>query len=291
MNKVIIWGHKLHSHTHSYIHGAVFKAFKDMGYETYWLDNSDDISNINFDDCFFFTEGQVDSGIPINKKSKYILHNCDLNKYQNVNYIQWQVYTNGKEKSLGVSGEKIDTCIYYDQKGKILYQPWATDLLKQEIKNSYEAQTNKNIIWVGSIWGSYHGNDTELKPFVDSAQSKGYRFDIYSPGKCTFEENYNLIKNSELAPAIVGRWQKVNGYIPCRIFKNISYGKLGVTNSKEVYDLLDENVIYHEDPSKLIELYENTSKEKQIKCFSDSLNLVKTKHTYSNRLQTILSFL
>ena len=43
-----------------------------------------------------------------------------------------------------------------------------------------------------------------------------------------------IIANSEIAPAIVGSWQKEHEYVPCRIFKNISYGKLGMTNSEIV---------------------------------------------------------
>lgn len=29
IKKVVIWGHKLHSHTHSYIHNAFYNAFKN----------------------------------------------------------------------------------------------------------------------------------------------------------------------------------------------------------------------------------------------------------------------
>jgi len=36
-SKVIIWGHPLYSHTHSYVHDAYYKAFKHLGYETYWF--------------------------------------------------------------------------------------------------------------------------------------------------------------------------------------------------------------------------------------------------------------
>ena len=45
---IIIWGHKLHSHTHSYIHNAFFIAFAKLGYETHWFDDNDDISNFYF---------------------------------------------------------------------------------------------------------------------------------------------------------------------------------------------------------------------------------------------------
>jgi Lrp/AsnC family transcriptional regulator for asnA, asnC and gidA len=33
IKKVVIWGHKLHSHTHSYIHNGFYIAFKHLGYD------------------------------------------------------------------------------------------------------------------------------------------------------------------------------------------------------------------------------------------------------------------
>ena len=35
--KIVIWGYPLHSHTHSYIHAAFYKAFTHLEYETYWF--------------------------------------------------------------------------------------------------------------------------------------------------------------------------------------------------------------------------------------------------------------
>ena len=86
--KVIIWGHKLHTHTHSYIHYGFYKAFKHLNYDVYWLNendmNNDKFKNFNFDNCLFITEGQVDKNIPMNsgclKPIKIIIpKNCMLN--------------------------------------------------------------------------------------------------------------------------------------------------------------------------------------------------------------------
>ena len=67
--RVIIWGHKLHTHTHSYIHYGFQRGFKHLNYDVYWFDNNDttndDFKNFNFDNCLFITEGQVDELIPI----------------------------------------------------------------------------------------------------------------------------------------------------------------------------------------------------------------------------------
>ena len=87
MKKIVIWGHKLHSHTHSYIHYAFFKSFNYIGVDTIWLNNDDDITSYDFDGALFITEGQVDKNIPINKKAYYVLHNCDLKLYESIAFL------------------------------------------------------------------------------------------------------------------------------------------------------------------------------------------------------------
>jgi hypothetical protein len=289
--KIIIWGHKLHSHTHSYIHGAFYKAFKYMGYDVHWFDENDIVETSYFKNCIFLTEGQVDKNIPIDTSNKYILHNCDVSKYFGQKYLNIQVYTNGKENSVGVSGNKLDNFTYYDPTKITLYQPWATDLLPEEIDETYIKSCDKNACWVGSIWGGYHGNDTELIPFVDSLKNNYYNFIVKDGKALSFEENKNFIKNHEIAPTIVGKWQKTNHYIPCRIFKNISYGKLGISNSLAVNELLDSNIIYSENSNELITKYLEISEEKRKQLFVNSVKIVKNKHTYLNRINQILNLL
>ena len=92
IKQFVAWGHKLHSHTHSYIHGAFIKAFDKLGYKTIWLDDSDDISGINFEGTLFLTEGQVDSKIPIRDDCFYLLHYPRDSKYTNINKIPCAVY-------------------------------------------------------------------------------------------------------------------------------------------------------------------------------------------------------
>ena len=43
-------------------------------------------------------------------------------------------------------------------------------------------------------------------------------------------ENVAAIRSARLAPAFAGGWQVEHNYLPCRLFKNISYGALGFTN-------------------------------------------------------------
>ena len=48
IKKIIIWGHPLHSHTHSYIHNAFYIAFKYLGYNNYWFHDNSDIEGFDF---------------------------------------------------------------------------------------------------------------------------------------------------------------------------------------------------------------------------------------------------
>ena len=97
VKKVVLWGHKLHSHTHSYIHWGFSRAFQHLGYETHWFDARDNVSTFDFSNSLFITEGQVDQNIPIRDDCYYIIHNCRPDKYRNLlsngHAIILQVYT------------------------------------------------------------------------------------------------------------------------------------------------------------------------------------------------------
>ncbi len=66
------------------------------------------------------------------------------------------------------------------------------------------------------------------------------------------DENMKVIQQSYIAPTIQCAWQVQNHYVPCRMFKNISYGKMGITNNKYVYELFDKKIIHSENIEELI---------------------------------------
>lgn len=293
--KFIAWGLPLHSHTHSYIHSAYCKAFKYLGYNVFHFDDNDDVSNFDFSDSIILTAGICDNNIPLIKNAKYILHNCDISKYKDLNYLILQVYTNdleeGSNRYIEEDMEKIDYTIYYSKKSNVLYQPWATDLLPFEIDTNYYHNSNKQCVWVGSVWGGEHGNHSELIPFIETCSKYGYKWRNFNPGQCSFELNKELVFNSEIAPSINGEWQKNKHYIPCRIFKNISYGKVGITNNLAVKQLLEDNVLYGPS-SELMDNYLKAYYSNNLYgLFTKSCKLIKEKHTYINRINTILKFL
>lgn len=294
--KVVIWGHKLHSHTHSYIHHGFYKAFVYLGYPTYWFDNADDTSQFDFSDSLFITEGQVDEKIPLRNDCTYILHNCDSPKYKSLdpaNRFYLQVYTDDVLKYKHLI--KLEPFIYCDRKQRCLYMPWATDLLPEEIEankqNLSQCVDSKLVYWIGTIGGGQFGNIEELQPFKDACQNNDVKFIAKPPRYVSLTDSVELIRNSYLAPAIVGSWQKSVGYIPCRIFKNISYGKMGLTNSRHVYELFEGKIVYNPDTYKLFYDGKERLKTLTIQELHELMDFVKTKHTYVNRIRTILSFI
>lgn len=287
MKKFIVWGHKYNNHSHSHIHYGYKKAFDFLGWETYWMDDNDDVSNFDFSNSIFLTEGQVDNKIPLRHDCKYILHNCIMNKYQPIinNCLVIQVYTNAV---LDTNSEKLEECVYYQKNGHVIYQPWATDLIPNEIQllDKITLSNNKIVNWIGSVWdGNGQGNINQINELIEALKKHGIEFkNIRTP----YEQNKQYINLSYISPAIQGTWQLEKDYIPCRIFKNISYGEFGITNSQKVFELLENKILYDSNIENLINKsieYRNTITLSEL---NDQINLVKNKHTFINRINNIL---
>lgn len=290
MNKFISWGFRNINSTHSFIHYAYKKSFESMGWESYWLDNGDDLSNFDFSNCLFLTAGGADSKIPLRKDCKYILHNCDLNKYSSVldNSLILQVFTTDVYDR---DVEKLEDFVYYQKSANILYQPWATDLLPNEIneKESLNFTNNKSVYWVGSIWNDNNqGNSDQINNLKNSLSIRGIQFESK---KVDYDKNKEIINNSFISPALQGKWQCDKGYIPCRIFKNISYGEFGITNSKYVNELFKDMIVYDSDIDTMIEKAIERRKTITIEELNQQIRFVRDNHTYINRVNNILSIL
>jgi hypothetical protein len=330
--KVVIWGYPLDTHTHSYIHYAFEKAFKFLGYETLWLNNDSNITGIDFNNSLFFVSGDQDKNIPVLSNSYYILHNVDSRKYFNANCkkIFLQVFNKCTSEMNGI--EKVNNHTFFDRISNCLFMPWATDLLPHEIdlNNANNQTDNKNCVWIGTYGGGngIYENESVINPFFEECKKNKIKIICITPWaneECrnknnkifkesktnielikklqtddiktwyyptSFEENRMLINNAYLAPTLQGQWQIDSWYIPCRIFKNISYGHLGITNSKAVSDIFNGELIYD---TNSVELFNKSIEKKNNSDCLDwikyLMNEVKTKHTYINRVEEILKFL
>ncbi|MBI5274761.1 MAG: hypothetical protein HY860_06905 [Chlamydiales bacterium] len=304
VNKVVIWGHKLHTHTHSYIHYGFYKAFKHLGYKTLWLDNTSDISNLDLSQTLFITEHQVDQCIPLREDCYYVVHCSSDAKYDHIkeidHYVDLKVYKNIFLHSATLM--QVEPYIYYDLPNQTLIMPWATDLLPEEIEQNKKLTPllklkpvlrNKKIYWVGTLGGGKFGNHLELGGFIRACKQQHIPFIHSDPwaSPVSAEDNQRLIQRSYLAPTICGGMQLQHDYIPCRIFKNISYGHIGVTNSKAVYNLFNKKIVYNPDTFQLFFDAQAKLMEGNVEEFYELMDFVKEKHTYLNRIQHILNFI
>jgi len=260
-----------------------------MGYETYWIDSVADIGNLDMSNSIFIVEGQVDGNIPLRDDCKYLLHNCNTEKYEaaNIDFKMLQVYSHDVlERDI----EKIAECEYYQPSNNMLYQPWATDLLPHEFDDypPFDKFNDKSpvINWVGSVMDGPHGNRNILEEFAAVAGMNGITFKICR--NADPDQSIKLIRESVMAPALQGKWQVENGYIPCRVFKNISYGHIGATNSEAVFNLYEGMLVYTANPTQLFVELKGCIDVVDKKKRDQVLNLTKEKHTYVNRINNIL---
>jgi hypothetical protein len=294
INQIVLWGHKLHSHTHSYIHYAFIKAFTHLGYKTLWFDKNDDVSQINFDKSLFITEGQVDENIPLKDDCFYVLHNCNFDKYRHLprnNFISLQVYTNTIPKH---STLIENSCYYCDD---CIFIPWGTDLLPHEVQENINKVKNDEITYKNPKALHFIGMplypwDLALEYCVEN--NIKYRQKGGFSNNATPEENMKLIQESYLAPAIQCKWQVDNHYVPCRIFKNISYGKMGITNNEYVYNLFHKKILYDENVKELMQKgveFEERDSEYKKNVLIPLMEDVRDNHTYINRIKCIFFLL
>jgi hypothetical protein len=303
VQKVVIWGHKLYSHTHSFAHYGYYKAFKNLGYETYWFDNKDDVSKFDFRNSLFITEGQVDARIPLRKDCYYVLHNVHLEKYhenlEKENYIILQVYTHdivndGRQYEI-VPDAKYH---YFTPADRTLYMPWATLLIPDEIeknKRTIRDVRKKNFVgFVGLLWGGKFGNLDTMTPFIKACKDHGVKFK--RPFRSAHGNKYpvksaiKFIQSALFAPAIQGGWQCEKGYITSKIFENISYGQFGVTNNPTVNELFEGKIVFNPDSYHLFTDAKNYADNLNWDEIYAQMDVVKEQHTYFNRIQKLFWF-
>ena len=307
IQQIIIWGHKLHSHTHSYIHNGFFLAFNKLGFETYHYDDYDDVSNHDFSNSLFITEHQVNKKIPLRQDCLYLTHYVDDGDYVGIpkeNIIILKVTLRDfVERDLNKNltyielpfGQKYE---YHtiDDEYNCLYMYWATDLLPEEIDMNIR-EINKNtpqpeVNFIGSItekWRQFYQICIQNGIIFNHL---GATFNIHSNRNVSITDNMNLIKRSLIAPALQDDEQVKKQYIPCRIFKNISYGKMGITNNKIVNELFENRLIYETDLNilfkKSIEFENNPKKQEKV---IELMKYVRDNHTYINRVNTIMKYI
>lgn len=321
MKKVIIWGHPLHSHTHSYVHEGYYKALKFLGYNVSWFHDNNFPKDFDYNNSIFITEGFADKNIPLNETSTYCVMYCPspkryleagVKKYIDLRMIAVGHKDHVQEYTLNKSiVEKIGPSYYYDASTKKtiryrndyvdydiedfdkVYFSWATNLLPHEINNSNAYLDRKpEIYYFGTL--SPHGeceNMSTFLPFIQATKKLGIPFLHNDPWKNPVDSEVLMkyTQQSLLGIDIRGPKHLQTGIVTCRVAKNISYGHLGLTNSKAIYEELEGNCVYNSDTEQL--LYEGLRKSHDFLFIKNSMNYIKENHTYINRINSLFSIL
>jgi len=327
-SKVVIWGFPLHTHTHSYIHYGWFKGFTFLGYETYWFDDTNFPKDFDYSNTLFITEGYAENNIPILDSSVYFVHIARepekyigrVKRFIEIRYLVDHIkdfnYNYVLDKSTCV---KISDCTYHEKltnNGGIakhhdnpkpmnyecIYTCWATDLLPHEIlEANIDIPRENKIYWFGS---ANPNNTKEIRIFYEECVKNNIEFIVNNPwsNPLPFEKVQEYTMKSLMSPDFrssgdppkmalgeTGTCHKQIGYIACRLLKAISYGHLGITNSKHAFELLKQKVIYHSDEKQLF--YEAMKQLKNKDLVREQMKMVREEHTYLNRIHDLLAVL
>jgi hypothetical protein len=297
--KFIAYGHKLHTHTHSYIHNAFLKAAKYKGYDTFWYDSSDVLNYDELNGAIFLTEGQVDDKIPLIGTAYYILHNCNLLKYETIpkdRILQIQFLRNDDKYKPNI--KKINEFSYLSIENgfKTLYIPWATNLLTHEIQqnitnlpHTLSNISNNEVYFIGTYVPPWD----KLEQCLTKKKISFIKNGMYTNGKSPNDsQSEMLMKRSKICPVLNNiPFQKQVGYIPCRAFKQLSYGRMIGTNSIDVYNFFKKQIIYDDDVERLVEKllsFENKyNVQQKVKYIEPIMRFIQENHTYTARIEEI----
>ena len=163
-------------------------------------------------------------------------------------------------------------------------------LIPHEIKEEdIFLQRSNDIYFLGNI--AQEGrceNASVFHPFIDECRINNVRFLWNNPWQnpVSTEELIKLTKQSLLGVELRGPEHVRTDMIPERIFKNISYGHLGMSNSEAVLNALDGNIAFNADPRQLF--HDCLEKRQDWEMIKAAQLFVKENHTYVNRIRSLV---
>ena len=315
MKKIIIWGHKLGTHTHSYVHFGYYRAALFLNYETYWFDDNDDVSNFDFSNSVFITEHNVCKKMPVRDDCIYFNHNVDLpfvlsdrdykERLEHKNYYNFVYFADRWDPKHNLKWpadeelQYISQHHYYHDKTKTITTMWATDMLPPEIDQLEPELFDENKPYIYFI-GSRHGMN--INNFENICNKNGKIFKNYGGYSGTNNlytglapdliQNINMVRDSYISADIRDAPHLVQGrYYPCRLFKNISYGKWTGSNHKGIEDVFEDNFTCESNLELLYDKLVKDSKDCTYDKMKKAMTFIRDKHTYVNRLNDMFSII
>ena len=221
-HKVVIWWYPYGKHTHSWIHFAFHRAFEHLGYKVSWVENRKESLPPKNQKTIFVTAHPEDSILLENASPHWIIfdHNYTLPITDKIIPFWVQAFSFASYEPV-----KINEYRHYLEIPKIF---WWTDLLPHEIVfQPYHYNNTQDVRFIGSWW---FDNWQALESARIWCLKNGKSWEqmgkhVFLRHKKFVPENQvtKLSQESFLTLSIQWKPQCETGYIPCRLFKNISY--------------------------------------------------------------------
>jgi len=297
--KFCIWGFKTGYDTFSHIHEGFYRALRAMGRDVSWVDAKSYTGGIDFSNTFFITQNDVVSreaeAMPLREDCFYAVHNNiqeHRDRFEKLDFLAFGVHLDTHYPILEEHEILGDGTVYYPQ-GKTVDFWWATDLLPWEIEKNKPAEVfRQNSPVVNYIASAWNGAEAEIAEFARACSNDGQRLERYglgfSSGPVSILEHVRLTQESRVSPTLTSAEQNRIGYVPCRIFKQISYGQFGVTNSKWVNDVFAGELIYNPNPYQLYYDAVEMLPTIPVTALHNQMNYVAQNHTYLNRINALM---
>ncbi|MFZ9376818.1 MAG: hypothetical protein ACO25K_06810, partial [Candidatus Fonsibacter ubiquis] len=129
------------------------------------------------------------------------------------------------------------------------------------------------------------------KNFINLGGYTGFNDEENGISFFDYEKSIRAVRDSYISFDIREEQHLNNGYVPCRIFKNMSYGKWVGTNSLKVKKFFQNRVTINDNLEQLYFNIVDDYKRSTIDILSDNMNYIQKNHTYLNRVKSLFSIL
>ncbi len=287
--KFVIWGERSPNiDSFRYIMHHYYDTLRKLNIPAIWVDDTKENLQLVESGDLVIAANVTGRNLRLKKNVYYCLHNFDRELYRDINKkfrLVLQVYNRDADKGT----EKWDPVTRFDRKDKILYQPWGTNLLPWEFMSPVAQEKSRFVFWVGSIWDNeqHQGNLGVIKDLKGSLKKYGIYFvHLRVPDLLSIK----FMRYSRIAPAFGGLWQAKVNYMPCRVFKNIPYGQLGITNIPKFKELLGDSFLNGNSIEEWVEAAMNLSSFEYKEMVLAQQEKIKSQ-TYLHKLLNIMTAL
>ncbi len=173
-----------------------------------------------------------------------------LNRF--INLAAYREGLDGDRNGNLKGGEFWQTGVLWNSAKKTLFQPWGSDHLPWEFLSPVYPR-GKQLFVVGTVWGDgiRRGNRKQVEELEQIARENGLEF--IQKSNLSFEENVALVRESRLSVSLPAVGQGESGYMPCRVFKNISYGQPTIAPFPLFESILGDSFILGESLEEMVQ--------------------------------------